>query len=62
MCYITGMKYDATRKSKRNEAIREYARAHPEMAQAEIARMWNISRQRVWQILNPSGKKEASNV
>jgi len=50
------MKYGSNTKTARNIAIREYHAAHPELSLKEIGEVFDISKQRVCQIL-----KRASN-
>lgn len=52
------MKYRLRDKKARNDAIREYHTAHPEITLRELAEMYNISHQRVAQILqaHPNGE------
>ena len=52
------MKFRLRNKRNRNEALRQYRRAHPEITLQEIGEMYNISKQRVCQILaKTNGKK-----
>ena len=44
------MRYDSLRKSQRNEAIRELKRGN-NLSLAEIGKLFDISRQRVWRIV-----------
>uniref|UniRef100_A0A6M3LNK7 Uncharacterized protein n=1 Tax=viral metagenome TaxID=1070528 RepID=A0A6M3LNK7_9ZZZZ len=55
--YDTSMKYgEHGRKIDRNKSLLKYHREHPEMKLAKIARIFGLSRQRVWQIVNPSSE------
>jgi len=47
-------KYDSLRKTKRDNKIRQYAKAHPTHSHQEIADKFGISRSRATQILNSS--------
>ena len=49
-------KYDSLRKLNRNKALIEYRRSHPEASLAEIAEVFGISTQRVWEILKNEEK------
>jgi len=49
-------------KKKRNENLRQYHLAHPEMTHAKLARIFKISRVRVTQILNNKPKEERNAV
>jgi len=49
-------KYDKVRKWARDEKIVEYHLEHPEMSLQEIGDMWNLTPQRVWQILHDPEK------
>ena len=51
-------KYDSLRKLKRNRMLVEYCQAHPEASLSEIGQLFNISHQRVWELLKLEGKKE----
>jgi len=44
-------KWDSLRKKKRNRAIVQCHKEQPELSMAEIAEIFNISRQRVQKIL-----------
>lgn len=46
-----GKKYDSLRKIRRNKALYQYFHTHPEMSLAEVGKIFNMSRQRVWEIL-----------
>jgi hypothetical protein len=46
------MKYEANTKTARNQAVRDYAKAHPELSMKEVGEVFKITKQRVWQILN----------
>jgi len=50
-------KYDGLRKLARNKMLREYAKAHPELALKEIGERFNISQSRVWRILHDTKTK-----
>ncbi len=45
------MRYDKLRKTDRNNAIIEYHKAHPGLSLREIAKAFNITRQRVFKII-----------
>jgi len=45
-------KYDSMRKLERNEMLREYAKAHPELSLKEVGRAFNISESRVSRIIH----------
>ena len=45
------MKYEATTKTARNNAIREMHAAHPELSLKEIGDVFGISKQRIWKII-----------
>ncbi len=56
--YTRGM---SRRKLLRNQAIRDYAQAHPELILREIGEAFGLTKQRVWAILHGNSKrKEAS--
>jgi len=46
-------RYDSMRKLSRNKALREFADAHPELAQKEIGEIFDISPSRVSKLLKP---------
>jgi hypothetical protein len=48
--FIAMARYDNLRKPERNQAVKDYANAHPDQSAAEIGMAFNISRQRVLQI------------
>ena len=50
------MKPHPNAKLRRNALLREYAATHPELSGSQIAQIFNITRQRVWQIIL-AGKK-----
>jgi len=50
-------RYDSNTKTQRNQALVDYAGAHPDLAMKEIALVFNISKQRVFQILS-KGKRD----
>ena len=51
-------KYDSMRKLERNEMLREYAKAHPELSYKEIGQAFNICAARAWRIVTiTAGKK-----
>lgn len=54
-------KYDILRKLKRNRLLVEYHQAHPEASLSEIGQVFNISYQRVWEILKQEEKNQAAN-
>jgi predicted transcriptional regulator len=52
-------KYDAMRKLERNIALIQYYKEHPEMSLREIAKIFNITPQRVWELIqNHKGKQQ----
>ncbi len=52
------MRYDSMRKLKRNQMLRDYAEAHPELSLKEIAEVFRISRQRVQYLLRGHRAKQ----
>jgi len=50
-------KYDSLRKIERNNALREYAKAHPELSYKEIGQAFGISESRAWRIINGKSKE-----
>ena len=50
-------KYDSMRKLERNALLFDYAREHPGLSLSELADMFNISPQRVHQILQVEEKR-----
>ena len=55
-------RYDSVRKTERNRLLLEYRKANPEASLAEIGRLFNISKQRVSEILQKEGNKVAAKV
>lgn len=55
-------KYDSMRKLERNQAVREYRHNHPEASLAEIGKVFDITRQRVWEILQNNKDEQATEV
>ncbi len=53
-------KYDSMRKLERNRLLVEYYQAHPEATLREIGKVFNISPQRVCQILKGNKKEQAA--
>ncbi len=53
------MKYETITKTKRNQAIIEYSKNHPELSLDEIGKMFMLTRQRVHQILKRGIAKKA---
>ena len=51
------MRYDSMRKLKRNQMLRDYAAAHPELSLKEIGEVFRITRQRVQYLLRVDGMK-----
>ena len=47
----SGMKYEKLRKRSRNEAVIKYRKDNPDISFREIAEVFKISRQRVFQIV-----------
>jgi DNA-directed RNA polymerase specialized sigma subunit len=45
------MRYEAVTKTARNQAVRDYAKAHPEKSLKEIGEVFRISKQRVCVLL-----------
>lgn len=54
------MKYDSMRKIERNEMVIEYYHAHPELSLNEIGKRFEITGSRVWRIVYPKGKVNAT--
>jgi DNA-directed RNA polymerase specialized sigma subunit len=50
-------RYDGLRKIERNEALRKYAKAHPDLSLKEIGQVFNISGARVWRIIHGNQPK-----
>ena len=44
-------KYDSLRKLERNRLLVEYYQSHPEASLREIGELFNISPQRVWELV-----------
>jgi len=55
-------KYDSMRKLKRNQMLVEYHKAHPEASLSEIGQLFNISSQRVWELLKLEENKKGADV
>lgn len=55
-------KYDSMRKLERNRLLVEYYRTHPEASLREIGGVFNISAQRVWEIVKQDENKRATGV
>jgi len=53
-------KYDSMRKVERNRLLVEYRQDHPDASLSEIGEVFNISYQRVWEILKQEEKKQAA--
>lgn len=53
-------KYDSMRKLERNRLLVEYRQAHPELSLDEIADVFNITRERVRQILEANKKNQST--
>lgn len=51
-------KYDKLRKRERNQWIEQYVRDHPNATLADVGAIFNISRQRVWEILKLAKEKK----
>lgn len=47
-------------KPDRNEVLVEFVKAHPDMSLAEVGRQFNLTRERVRQILAADKKKKAT--
>ena len=45
------MKYEANTKTARNQAVRDYHVAHPELSLKEVGAIFKISQQRVCQLI-----------
>lgn len=50
-------KWDSKRKLKRNQLLLEYYAAHPDLGLREIGEVFEISPQRVWQLVREEEKK-----
>lgn len=50
-------KWDGKRKLKRNKLLLEYYVAHPELSLREIGEIFEVSAQRVWQLVRGEEKK-----
>ncbi len=50
------MKYDSLRKTERDKELKKFTLANPDLSLEEIAGHYEISRQRVWQILHRTDK------
>ena len=48
------MRYEAVTKTKRNEAVKQYKDANPDLSLKEIGGIFQISKQRVAQIIKKS--------
>jgi len=53
------MKYDNLRKLKRNQAVVDMRESHPDLSLEEIAEVFNISKQRIYEILAAAKKASA---
>ncbi len=53
-------KYDSERKTERDRLLLEYRKANPDASLAEIGRLFNISKQRVSEILLKEAKEKAT--
>lgn len=53
-------KYDSVRKTERNQLLLKYREEHPDASLAEIGRLFNISKQRVSEILKKEENKVAT--
>ena len=53
---IFPMKYDSLRKLNRNQAVKEYRAAHPNLSLKEVGMPFGLSKQRVFAILNDNKK------
>ena len=51
-------KYDSLRKIERNEALRDYAKRHPDLSQKEIGMVFGISTSRVSKLLSEVRRKK----
>ena len=51
-------KYDILRKLERNRLLVQYRQAHPELSLQEIGAVFNITRERVSQILKAEKNKQ----
>ena len=54
----TMAKYDSLRKLERNQMLKDYALAHPELSLKELSKPFGITESRVWRILNGNNKKK----
>ena len=50
-------RYDSLRKIQRNQAVRDYVKAHPDLSMQEVGVVFGISGSRIWVIIN--GKRKA---
>lgn len=50
------MRYDSNTKRQRNQAIYQYFKDHPDLAMREIADVFKLSRQRIFQIVQKERK------
>jgi len=50
-------KYDRLRKLERNQWLEQYAQDHPNATLEEIGVVFNISKQRVWELLKLAQKR-----
>ena len=54
------VRYDSVRKTERNQLLLEYRKGHPNASLAEIGQLFNISKQRVSEILKMGENKVAT--
>ena len=50
------MKYESNTKTARNQAVRDYRKAHPELSLREIGDIFKISKARVSVLVNKEAK------
>ena len=50
-------RYDSYRKVERNKALAEYRKNHQDLSLKEIGKVFSISRQRAWKILEREAKR-----
>ncbi len=56
--YIVAMKHDSLRKLDRNQQVYAFYLSHPELALQEIGKQFNLSRQRISQIIQSQKNRE----
>ena len=53
-------RYAGQRKTARNEALHKYAQEHPDVTYEEIGKQFNISKQRVSELIKNEEKKKTT--